>query len=83
MQAASGAQCPSTAAGTTPAVKAVLKANYPAAVFAAAANYAEDVRTPLLPRLPALHVLMFPVMRKHTAQVPKILYIALFQRLLV
>lgn len=60
VQAASGAQCPSTAAGTTPAVKAVLKANYPAAVFAAAANYAEDVRTPLLPGLPALHVLIFP-----------------------
>lgn len=84
VQAASGAQCPSTAAGTTPAVKAVLKANYPAAVFAAAANYAEDVRTPLLPGLPALHVLMFPggSVGRTDRSSGQVLYIALFQRLL-
>ena len=85
VQAASGAQCPSTAAGTTPAVKAVLKANYPAAVFAAAANYAEDVRTPLLPGLPALHVLMFPgaAQGRTDRSNGQVLYIVLFQRLCV
>ena len=44
-QAAAGAadQLP-TVAGTALAVKAVLKATYPAAVFATAANYADQVR---------------------------------------
>lgn len=46
LQAAAGGadQLPSTAAGTALAVKAVLKATYPAAVFATAANYADQVR---------------------------------------
>ena len=85
VQAASGAQCPSTAAGTTPAVKAVLKANYPAAVFAAAANYAEDVRAPLLPGLPALHVLMFSgaAQGRTDRSSGQISCIARFERLLV
>ena len=45
-QAAAGAadQLPSTAGATALAVKDVLKATYPAAVFATAANYADQVR---------------------------------------
>lgn len=54
LQAVAGGadQCPSTAAGTALAVKAVLKATYPAAVFATAANYADQVRGWALPLIP-------------------------------
>lgn len=44
MQAANADQCPSTAAGTSLAVKALLNASYVAAVYGTASNYADEVR---------------------------------------
>ena len=43
-QAVGADQCPSTAAGTSLAVKALLNASFAAAVYGTASNYADEVR---------------------------------------